>query len=322
MARMELYGQCTVCGKELAEPKVYGSRSYCETHLAAFWEDVPPTWRASTMTVGLILLAIVGLVIVNQFFAENMHRLIRLAISIGIALFPAFAWLVLLYRTAARRRIARPSLLPTIFILAALLAAAVTRPLLFELVDLDAWLWRTTASNRFLGNILIAGFFHTFVLYAIVRYTVWRTPAFTHRVHGVLYELAAALGYATMLNLLFVLEQGGLASLNGGLRLITRLCAYLAPSLIIGYYLGRNRFEDMPFYYLTMGQVMAAVLNGLLLYAGSELNNIGLSIDQDGFSPWPGLVLNLAALIAAVVAIYGLLQRHNKLTRARLEQAS
>jgi hypothetical protein len=82
--------------------------------------------------------------------------------------------------------------------------------------------------------------------------------------------------------------------------------------------LGRNRFEDLPIVYLTSGLGIAALLNGVLLYAGTELNNIRLGIDQDGFSPWPGFVFSMAVLIATYAAVYGLTRRHNALTRARL----
>ncbi len=315
-----LYGhRCVVCGRAVSDAREYGGRQYCDAHLAEFAEDVPPVWRASVLTFGLILILIVALAIANAVLPGELANKARFATSVVIALLPALTWLVLLYRTASRAQIELSTLLPTIFVLSVLLAAAATRPLLFDLIDLDTWLVSVNARNRFLGNILIGGFFHTFVLYAIVRYTVWHTPTFTRRVHGVLFELAAGWGYASTLNLLFVLDQGGLSLLNGGLKLIAQLCAYLAPSLILGYFLGRNRFEDMPFHYLSMGLVLSAAINGLLLYAGTELNNIRLGVDQDGFSPWPGLVFSIVALLLTFGAIYGLLTRHNNLTKARLE---
>jgi hypothetical protein len=65
---------------------------------------------------------------------------------------------------------------------------------------------------------------------------------------------------------------------------------------------------------------MAAGINGLLLFAGVELNSVGLSITNDAYSPWPGMVLSLVILIVTYVTILGLLRRHNSLTKARLER--
>jgi hypothetical protein len=158
-----------------------------------------------------------------------------------------------------------------------------------------------------------------FALYAIVRYTVWRTPAFSHRVDGPLFAVAAAWGYGSMFALLFVIDQGQMTLLNGGLRIIVILCAYLTPAFILGFFLGRNRFEDMPFYYLTGGVVTAAVINGFLLYAGVELNKVSPSLSNDGYSPWPGVAISVLLLAGTFAAVLGLMSRHNSLTRGRLE---
>ena len=74
----------------------------------------------------------------------------------------------------------------------------------------------------------------------------------------------------------------------------------------------------MPLYYLTSGIALGAFLCGLTIYAGTELNNTRFNLAQDGYSPWPGLVLSIVVSIAVVAAVAGLMTRHNNLTRARL----
>jgi RsiW-degrading membrane proteinase PrsW (M82 family) len=311
---------CAICGRPLKQPREYGQRYYCQDHLAAFVQDIPPVWQASAWMFGFLLLTILGIGIAGQFLSREPQGTIRFIISAGLSVLPALGWLFFVYRSAARTRTEIPNLVLIVFTLAALVAAAIVRPFLYSLINLDDWLTSTTPSNRFLGSILIGGAVHAFVLYSLVRYTVWQTPAFTRRVDGVLYGLAAAWGYASALDFLFVLDQGGVTLLNGSLRLITQTGAYLSTSLIIGYFLGRNRFENLPFFYLGLGFMLAATVNGLLLYAGSELNNIQLSFDQSGFSPWPGLVVVTLVLALSFGAIYGLFKRHNALTKARIEQ--
>jgi hypothetical protein len=315
---MDSTATCTVCGRVIDTQNEYGDRLYCDTHLHRFAEDIRPIWQANVTAMGFIILIIVGLVIANQLLPDT-GDFASLLISTAVSLFPAGIWFLTLFRGASRLPTGLPNSVFIIFVLSALIAAAITRPLLLEFVNIDDWLGRTTPVNRFVGNILVNGFFHSFMMYAIVRYTTWGSPTFERRVDGVLFALAAGWGYLTMLNLLFVFDQSALSLLNGNLRLITQMCAFITPSLILGYVIGRNRFEDFAFYYLSGGLVLAAGVNGLLLYAGNELNTIRLNLAQDGFSPWPGLIVSLLIMILVYAVIYGLLKRHNALTRARLE---
>lgn len=284
-----------------------------------FYDDMPSVWRASILTIVIIVMLIAAIGIGTLIIGE-LYGPFRLLASAVISVTPAAAWLFLLYQINAREEIDLSPLVLTIFILGALLAAAVTRPVLSELIEFDTWLSRTTTSNRFWGNILIAGSWNTFLMYAMIRYTVWQTPAFARRVDGLLYGLAAGWGYAAMLNLLFALNSNGLSLLNGNLRLLTQQSAYVSSSIIIGYYLGRTRFEEMPVYYLLFGLTIAAFVNGLTLYASSELNSVGLGFEQDGFSPWPGLVFSILVMAVTFTAIFGLLRRNNTLAKARVER--
>ncbi len=298
--------------------QLFGNRPYCDRHLVQFTEDVVPLWRASTFTIGLMVILSIGLVIINQIIQTELQGFPRLFISISVAILPALVWLSVLYRTASRLEFEFSPMLPTVFVLAALAAAAIIRPFVYDFIDVNTWFWRTNAVNRLLGNMLISGSINAFVIYVIVRYTVWRTMAFVRRVDGILYTMAASWGYATMFGLLFVLDEGGVSLVNGNFRILAETCAYVISGIIIGYFLGRNRFEEMPVYFLGGGVALAAGANGFLLFASKELNNVSLSLTDDGFSPWPGLVLSIVALIGIFSAIYGLLQRQNKLTRARL----
>jgi RsiW-degrading membrane proteinase PrsW (M82 family) len=310
--------RCTVCGRLTSTDKQFSNRLYCDQHYEMFTEDVLPVWRSSVLTFALMVIMAATIGISAAVLKIEFEGNLRLIVSLAIAVIPALAWLFFLYSSAQRRGGDLSPLLPTIFVLAALIAAALTRPLLFELLELDLWLTRTNAINRFAGNILIAGAIHGFALYAIIRYTVWRTPTFEHRVDGIMFSLASGWGYASMMNALFVLDQGGLTLLNGGMHTLAHFGPYLSASLIIGYFLGRNRFEDLPFYYLTAGMVLAMIVNGMLLYAANELNVTRLRITADGFAPWPGFIANMLTLVLVYAGIYGLLRRHNKLTRARI----
>jgi len=322
MAHMstDIRAHCTICGQPLNVPQEYRGRRYCNTHFDLFYQDTSPLWRATLLTFGLIALTVLGLAIGNELGDDQPASGTLTAIGFLISALPAFVWLIVLYRLGARAEF-HLSLLPiTLFVLGALLSAAATRPFLHDIVDLDAWMGRATTSNRFWGAILLSGFTHTFMLYVLIRYIAWSSLAFVRRTDGVMYALAVSWGYATVFNILFVIDLGQPALLNGGLRLIMHLCTFLSTGLILGYFLGRNRFENLPVYYLSTGVILAATVNGFLLYAGSALNSTSLGLTQSGFSPWPGVALNAAVLAFTYSSVYGLSQRQNALTKARLEQ--
>jgi len=315
------HGYCTVCGKELDLPREFEGRRYCKEHFIRFWNGRSPVWRATFLTFALMALLSIGLGILGQLVGE-VEGIPRAVFSIALAFLPAVVWLFLLYRTARGLELEVPTSIPTIFLLSILIAAALVRPVIFELIDIDNWLATTTASNRFFGNVLMRGFIHAFFLYAVIRYSVWRTPLFEQRSDGVLYTLTAGWGYASTLTLLSVLDQNTLIVLHAGLRMLALQCAYLAPGILMGYFLGRNRFENMPIYYLSLGLVTSAVVSGLLLYAGTELDNTRVNLITDGYSPYPGIVFSYLLLILVTSAVYGLINRHNALTRARMANRS
>lgn len=311
---------CTICGQVLNVPQEYRGRYYCNAHFDLFFQDTRPLWRATLLTFGLMGLIVLGLAIGNEIVRDQPGAATLLGTGLLISTLPAFVWLIFLYRIGARAQF-HLSLLPiTLFVLAALLSAAATRPFLHDIVNFDAWVGRATISNRFWGTILLSGFTHTFMLYVLIRYIAWSSLAFVRRTDGVMYAMAASWGYASVFNILFAIDLGQPALLNGGLRLIAHLCTFLSTGLILGYFLGRNRFENLPIYYLSIGVILAATVNGFLLYAGSSLNSIGLGLTQSGFSPWPGLALNIAVLAFTYSSVYGLSQRQNALTKARIEQ--
>lgn len=322
MARMQtqLNGHCTVCGRRLTGRFEYGGRIYCEHHYKGFVDDAQPLWQTSIFLFGLLMAVVVVIAVAGMLFNVEVAGRPRIVLGVALSILPGLMWLFFLTRLAAARQVEVSPLLPTVYVLSALIAVAVAHPLVYEVIDLDTWLAQATPANRLLANILLGGSIHAFLLYAIIRYTVWQTPAFERRVDGIMFALVAAWGYAATFNTIFVLDYGGVSLVNGSFRLLSQTFAFLVPGLILGYFLGINRFEDRPFYYLAIGVALAAFTNGFLLYAGVELNNIRVNLSADGFSPWPGLLLTLGALLVTYAAVFGLLRRENALTRARLER--
>jgi RsiW-degrading membrane proteinase PrsW (M82 family) len=307
---------CTVCFKPLGrEYRVFGNRAFCPEHLELFTQDRPSLWRATFIATAAALIFTFFIAIMTEVFGLNPQGAVRIAVNLAFALLPPLAWLIALYRGDR----SLPASILAIIILSALVEAALARPFFLRVIRLDDWLSDVPTNSRLVSHFLLGGVTHAFLLYATVRYTVWRTPSFQRQMDGFLFGMVAGWGYGAAANILMITDYGGLTPLNGGLRLLGQALIYLTGGVIVGYFLGRNRFEDLPPYFLSLGVVLAAAVMGIGFYASHELDSGRLGLTQDAFSPWPGGIVSLVILGASFALLYAFMRRHNAQARARIE---
>jgi RsiW-degrading membrane proteinase PrsW (M82 family) len=238
-----------------------------------------------------------AVLLATQTLGMSVGEGLRVPVSMALAVLPGLSWLGLLY-VQERIRGHATEFLPTVVVLGALVASALGVPFLEQVADIGSWLPAGTPTIRFLGNLLLVAPTHMFLIYAVVRYTVLRTSAFEHRVDGILYTVAAAIGYATMLNIQMVISQGGFEPASGIFRVIGDVVGHAGAASVLGFFLGRYRHENMPFWYLPSGLLLAVLIDGTMIYSRVEINRTALSLTRDSYSPW------------------------NTLTQARLQQES
>ncbi|MFC3918368.1 PrsW family glutamic-type intramembrane protease [Deinococcus metalli] len=140
--------------------------------------------------------------------------------------------------------------------------------------------------------VLVVGMVQEFLKYAAVRYTVYTTPQFDHRIDGVLYGASAGLGYATVLNVQYILDHGGVDLGVGAIRVAITALAQASFAGLSGYALGRAKFDRRPALWLPAAVGGAALLNGAVSVMLRDLPWVG-GLD---FRPEYGLVL--AVLVA------------------------
>ena len=175
------------------------------------------------------------------------------------------------------------------------------------------WVGRSLVVNL-LGSILIIGFVQEFLKYAAVRYSIYLLPEFDERMDGILYATAAGLGYATMLNINYVVDSGGVDLAMGIVRIVVTALAQASFAGITGYFLARAKFEEESVFWLPSGLTIAAVLNGLFTVARGGVTRVGSAMAGHTAKPWNGLVLaTIVAGLTLVVLIY-LIRRANRLT--------
>jgi len=306
---------CCVCHCPVgADAKRIGGRCFCEYHYAKATQERPSVWRAGLLQIlGLIaFILVVELVVgLTDLTLDGWSLLIA---GIVLALVPALLWLLFFYRQDRLEPEPKGAVVG-VFVLGALLAQAVGIPLVEQVFDVRRWLSISTWSH-IVGSILVVGFTQEFLKYAAVRYSIYPTLEFDERVDGVVYGTAAGLGYATMLNLRYVVDSGGVNLQAGVMRIVVTALAQASFAGLSGYFLGRAKFEDEPVWWLPGGVSLAALLNGLFTYLRGEITTTGLTLSGGGVNPWPGLILAALVAGATFALVFYLIRRANRLTLA------
>ncbi len=311
---------CCVC-HQLVRPedvRELGGRIFCARHYQKAIQDRPSVWRAGLGLIVGQLLFVLFVEVLVALFKPSLSGTALLLTGLGLALISALMWLVFFYQQDRLEPEPKGYVL-SVFVLGALLAQAVGIPLLEQGYEIRRWL-PLNPWTGWLGAILVVGFTQEFLKYAAVRYSVYPLPEFDERVDGVVYGTAVGLGYATMLNLNYIVSSGGVDLRAGVIRVVITALAQASFSGLMGYFLGRAKFEDEPVAWLPGGLALAAVLNGTFTALRGELTTTGLSLSGGGFNPWPGLILATLVAGGTFAVIYVLMRRANQLTLAGADE--
>jgi RsiW-degrading membrane proteinase PrsW (M82 family) len=299
---------CCVCHKPVGdEAKELGGRLYCPQHYAKVTSPRASVWRSGGVEIG----AVIGLAALAALFLGLTRPQLQGAAlvwaGIGLSIVPALIWLVFFYRQD-RLEPEPKQYVAGVFVLGLLLCNAVAIPVVNQLFEVNRWLTTNTLTHL-VGSILVVGIVQEFLKYAAVRYSVYMTPEFDERMDGIVYGTAAGLGFATMLNIHYVIDNGGVDLYMGIIRIAITTLAQASFAGIVGYFLGRAKFEVEPVWWQSLGVLIAAVLNGAFTWARGEVTQVGL-----GVNPWWGLLLAAAVAIVTFGVLWYLMRRANEIT--------
>ncbi len=299
---------CCVCDAPIEGPaRIVGSRAFCEKHYSRIGRDRRGLWAA---TVGLII-GLVLFVLAVQALAPAIRGGLQgaplLLASLVLALVPAAVWLAVFYLQDRTEPEPKGYLLG-VFFLAALLASAIGQPVINDVFKVNRWAGDSLAL-KLVAGIFIVGIVQEFLKYAAVRYSVFNSREFDERVDGIIYGAAAGLGYATMLNIAYVIGNGGVDLGIGAVRVAVLALAHASFAGVTGYFLGRAKFENRGPFWLPVGLFLAALLNGIVTAVLGEIARAGLRP-----TPLNGLIV--AAVLAAVtfVVLFVLMRRGTRMT--------
>jgi RsiW-degrading membrane proteinase PrsW (M82 family) len=311
---------CCICGDPVGEqPQRIGGRVYCDRHHAHVTASRRGVWSSGVIQVAalVVFVLIVEVILSSTPLVLDQNGLVLAGVV--LAVIPALLWLTFFY--AQDRLEPEPKgYVGGVFLLGGLLASAIGIPLLRDVFRTSDWLGASTVTT-ILGSILVIGVVQEFLKYAAVRYSIYQSREFDERVDGIIYGTAAGLGYATMLNIQFVIDSQG-ADLRAALiHIVVTALAQASFAGITGYFLARAKFEEEPVWWLPSGVALAAILNGVFTFVRGEITTTRLSLSGGGFNPWPGLILATAVALAVLLLLSRLIQRANKITLSGADAA-
>src|SRR6266508_83951 len=300
---------CCICGDPLAPPyRIVGGRAYCERHYATVNKPNPGFWRA-----GMVQILSVGVIsAIVAFLAGRLGPLdptTLIVVGIILAIVPSAVWLYFFYQQDRLEPEPRTKL-AAVFLLALLLTGALGLPLINDWFRMPTWASGESITSL-LASILIVGFTWQAIAYAAVRLVVYDTPEFDERMDGIVYGTVAGLGVATLLNLNYVIANGGVALGPGVIHVVTTALAQASFSGLLGYFMAQAKFEHRPAWWVPLGVVIAAVLNGLFTWLMSEISASGLTVQ-----PLRSLALGLVVALAVFGVLLALMRRAMQSTLA------
>ncbi len=305
MAESQQY--CCIDHEPVSPPyNVLGGRIYCARHFALVNKPHPGFWKSA-------VLMIVGMGVVSGVLAyllrdvQDLNRLTLIIVGVILAIVPTAIWLVYFYQQdhlepEPKERIG--SVLLTALVLTDFIGLRLIR----DWFDVAGWAsynnWTSLGAS-----IFINGFVFTAIMYIAIRIWVYKTPEYDERMDGIIYGTVAGLGVATLLNLHYIIDNQGVALAPGIINVITTALAQASFGGVLGYFMAQAKFEHKPVWWLPVGVVVAATLNGLFSWLIDEVSATGLTVE-----PWRSLAFGLLVALFTFGALVFLMQRAHAFT--------
>jgi protease PrsW len=261
--------------------------------------------------VGIAIFAAV-VALIAQVTQPQLSGGSLIAVGVILAVVPAVIWLIAFYRQDKLEPEPKQYIIG-MFLLGAILAQAIGQPLIRDVFRFQEWAGQDLLFT-FLGSFLIVGLIQEFLKYAAVRYTIFGSTEFDEPVDGIIYAASAGLGYATMLNIQYVVSNGGVDLGVGVVRCAVEALSQASTAGVVGYFLGQAKFQKMGPLWLPAGLLLAALLNAIV----SELLTYAPTLGtQFGFNIWAALIAAVVIAGAIFAALLVTMQRLSRSTPAR-----
>jgi hypothetical protein len=265
-------------------------------------EEIYPyrrVWPSLIIEMTLLFSAAAGLFALD-FVGFALPEPIHAPLSTGLALLPAGLWAI--FSLWREQRVMQPRRrLLIVFVVSALAANALGVPFLDQTLDVTAWLSLTDTVERLLGYAFTLGAVQELIKYLILRWTIWPDDLRT-RLDTVAYASACAVGYATVINLHFVLDGFPPPDVAAS-RVCFTVTMHLVATCIVSYGLAQLRFSPTSFVLLPFTMLLALLFTGVGTAVRAGLINAGFSLGISAPNALFALVLAFTFLVAPMTSI-------------------
>lgn len=110
---------------------------------------------------------------------------------------------------------------------------------------------------------LLVALVEEFSKFIFVRWVFFKNPNFNEPFDGIVYSIMVGMGFATFENILYV-SSGGFDTAI--LRMFTAVPAHGTFAILMGYYIGKEKFEDRKPYLSLYGLLAATLFHGAYDY--------------------------------------------------------
>ncbi len=303
-------GTCRICDEPAT--RTVGAYAFCERHFERSTRARRGGREADVASILLLVAFVIVVYAIDGLLQPRFGGDALTLIGLILAIVPAVVWLAFFYRQDRLEPEPR-TMVVGVFILGLLVATAIAIPAVDRVFDVGSWLFESPLVH-IAGGILIVGMVQEGLKYLTLRLSVYGSREFDERTDGIIYGTAVGLGFATALNVAFVVGSGGVDLGTGAIRIVLTSLAHASFGGLIGYFLGRQKFEPRPTWWMPAGVALAAILNGVFFYLRSTVARGTIEDPLSAIAPWVGLVL--AALLAGAITIV-----LTTLTRRELERA-
>jgi RsiW-degrading membrane proteinase PrsW (M82 family) len=299
--------RCCVCGEPLEPPynTIHG-RAYCARHFALVDKPHPGFWWASVIQLVTIALFAGGMALLGPLLGP-LNGAGLIVVGVVMALVPSLLWIGFFYRQD-RLEPEPKHKIAAVFLAALVLTDVASRWLIDGVFRVRDWAPATTLTSV-LASMLVLGPAYLLVVYIAVRVMVYASEEFDERMDGIVYGTVAGLGVAAMLNLRFVLDNGGVALGPGAVGVVTTAMAVASFGGLLGYFMAEAKFEHKPAWWVPMGYALAALLSGLFSWLIGEVSAAGLGVQY-----WRSLLLGLIVALGAFFLLVTLMRRTTEVT--------
>ncbi len=261
-------------------------------------EEIYPyrrVWTSIAIEMSIFFGIVVTLFVITRFV--TIPAPLQQPFNLVIVFIPVGLWLI--FSWWRERFVPRPrQQLFAVVIITGLVARAIGVPIVQDVFQINRWLPLESAINRIIGYSFTLGLVQAFLLYLILRYTIWPNQ-FRVRLDGVAYGTASGIGYATIVNLDFALSTVS-NPLATAINSFNQVALLMCIGIIVGYGLAEVTFNPQIFPVLPASTVaLAAFVPGtaIPLIAGLANTSISPASPISTVSPLLGFLLSVALLI-------------------------